>query len=120
MPNLMSRLAVFLAAASAMACSRDAATTGDQVGSHAHYAAVPDKPNASGQIAPRLQNLGAYTFPVSTKNDQAQKFINQGLNLSYAFNHAESGRAFREAARARFKQAWSRSDVQPESSRVAR
>ena len=26
-------------------------------------------------------------------------FINQGLNLSYAFNHAESGRAFREAAR---------------------
>ena len=66
----------------------------------AHYAAAgPDKPNADGQIAPRLQNLGAYAFPVSTKNEQAQLFINQGLNLSYAFNHAESGRAFREAAR---------------------
>jgi tetratricopeptide (TPR) repeat protein len=26
-------------------------------------------------------------------------FINQGINLSWAFNHAESGRAFREAAR---------------------
>jgi hypothetical protein len=36
---------------------------------------------------------------VSTKNRQAQLFMNQGLNLSYAFNHAEAGRAYREAAR---------------------
>ena len=71
----------------------------DQAGGHAHYSPTPDKPNADGQIAPRLQNLGKHTFPVSTKNSQAQSFINQGLNLSYAFNHAESGRAFREAAR---------------------
>src|SRR6185503_7339593 len=81
------------------ACGREAPKQ-DAAGSHPHYAATgPDKPNADGQIAPRLQNLGAYTFPVSTKNEDAQKFINQGLNLSYAFNHAESGRAFREAAR---------------------
>ena len=99
MPNPMfRRLAVLLAAASAMACGREAATTGDQAGSHAHYAAVPDKPNADGQLAPRLQNLGAYTFPVTTKTEQAQQFINQGLNLAYGFNHAEAGRAFREAA----------------------
>ena len=38
-------------------------------------------------------------FPVSTKNKQAQLFMNQGLNLAYAFNHAEAGRAYREAAR---------------------
>jgi tetratricopeptide (TPR) repeat protein len=38
-------------------------------------------------------------FPVSTKNRQAQLFMNQGLNLSYAFNHAEAGRAYREAER---------------------
>jgi tetratricopeptide (TPR) repeat protein len=70
-------------------------------GGHKHYVADPaqDKPNASGQIAPRLQNLGPYTFTVTTKSARAQLFINQGLNLSYAFNHAESGRAFREAAR---------------------
>lgn len=69
--------------------------------SHQHYAtpAGGDTPNAQGQIAPRLQNLGTYTFPVSTKNTDAQLFINQGVNLSWAFNHAESGRAFREAAR---------------------
>ena len=81
------------------ACSR-AEKTDAASGSHPHYApSGPDKPNAAGQVAPRLQNLGAHTFPVSTKNEDAQKFINQGLNLSYAFNHAESGRAFREAAR---------------------
>jgi len=36
---------------------------------------------------------------VSTRNRQAQTFMNQGLNLAYAFNHAEARRAFREAAR---------------------
>lgn len=51
------------------------------------------------QPAPRLQNLGTHTFPVSTRNEQAQLFINQGINLAYGFNHAEAGRAFREAAR---------------------
>ena len=73
-----------------------------QAGSHKHYvapAAEQDRPNAQGQLAPRLQNLGSYVFPVTTKNARAQLFVNQGLNLSYAFNHAESGRAFREAAR---------------------
>ncbi|GJL75781.1 MAG: hypothetical protein NMNS02_18870 [Nitrosomonas sp.] len=51
------------------------------------------------QIAPKLQNLGSHTFPVSTQNEEAQLFINQGINLTYGFNHAEAGRAFREAAR---------------------
>src|SRR5690348_15935866 len=49
--------------------------------------------------APRLLNLGSHAFPVSTGNQLAQQYMNQGLNLSYAFNHAEAGRAFREAAR---------------------
>jgi Flp pilus assembly protein TadD len=70
-------------------------------GGHVHYtkSADQEKPGPGGVLAPRLQNLGNYQFPVSTKNKQAQLFINQGLNLSYAFNHAEAGRAFREAAR---------------------
>lgn len=70
-------------------------------GSHKHYEHSPeaDQPGPGGQIAPRLQNLGSHTFPVSTKNRDAQLFINQGLNLAYAFNHAEARRAFREAAR---------------------
>ena len=69
-------------------------------GGHVHYA-EPSAQQASptGALAPRLQNLGSHTFPVSTRNRQAQQFMNQGLNLAYAFNHAEARRAFREAAR---------------------
>jgi len=67
---------------------------------HVHYR-DQSGPQASptGALAPRLQNLGTHTFPVSTRNRQAQTFMNQGLNLAYAFNHAEARRAFREAAR---------------------
>ncbi len=68
---------------------------------HKHYqedesfaAAAP-----SGAVAPRLQNVGKHTFPVTTRSAQAQLFLNQGLNLAYGFNHAEAGRAFAEAAR---------------------
>jgi Flp pilus assembly protein TadD len=68
---------------------------------HVHYthSADQDKPSPTGALAPRLQNLGKHQFPVTTKSKEAQLFMNQGLNLSYAFNHAEAGRAFREAAR---------------------
>ncbi|MCU0593730.1 MAG: hypothetical protein MUC57_19995, partial [Desulfobacterales bacterium] len=51
------------------------------------------------QKAPRLQNLGRHTFPVTTASPDAQRFINQGLILAYGFNHAEAARSFGEAAR---------------------
>lgn len=47
----------------------------------------------------KIYQLGGHSFPVSTHNHDAQKYINQGLNLSYGFNHAEAGRAFQEAAK---------------------
>jgi len=70
-------------------------------GGHVHYtkSADQDKPGPGGVLAPRLQKLGNHQFPVTTKSKDAQLFMNQGFNLSYAFNHAEAGRAFREAAR---------------------
>jgi len=73
----------------------------EKSGSHQHYAVDPraQAPGPAGQLAPRLQNLGSHVFPVTTTSAEAQRFVSQGLNLSYAFNHAESGRAFREAAR---------------------
>src|SRR5262245_1828585 len=71
-----------------------------QTPSHQHYEAPKDqKPGPSGQLAPRLQNLGDHVFPVTTASDLAQRFFNQGIRLSYGFNHAEAGRAFAEAAR---------------------
>ena len=53
----------------------------------------------AGQTAPRLQNLGTHTFPVTTSSARAQLFINQGMMLTYGFNHAEARRSFTEAAR---------------------
>ncbi len=51
------------------------------------------------QISPLFNNLGNLNFTISTKNKRAQAFFNQGLKLSYAFNHAEGHRSFLEAAR---------------------
>jgi tetratricopeptide (TPR) repeat protein len=78
-----------------------AVSAGAQVPVHKHYQEVEsfNSPSASGAIAPRLQNVGKHAFPVTTKSEQAQRFMNQGLNLAYGFNHAEAGRAFAEAAR---------------------
>ncbi|HYE86148.1 MAG TPA: hypothetical protein VEA16_07320 [Vicinamibacterales bacterium] len=69
--------------------------------SHKHYDAPADAPAPApnAPLAPRLQNLGVHTFPVSTRDSRAQLFMNQGLNLTYGFNHAEAFRAFAEAAR---------------------
>jgi tetratricopeptide (TPR) repeat protein len=69
---------------------------------HTHYARPPafEQAAAPGMpLAPRLQNLGVHTFPVTTRSSRAQLFINQGVNLAYGFNHAEAARAFAEAAR---------------------
>jgi tetratricopeptide (TPR) repeat protein len=48
---------------------------------------------------PRFMDLGPHTFTVSTQDKEAQLYINQGINLAYAFNHAESHRAFKQAAK---------------------
>jgi tetratricopeptide (TPR) repeat protein len=56
-----------------------------------------DTSNA-GNRAPILDGLGNHAFPVSTKNGTAQKLVNQGLVLNYAFNHAEAHRSFSHAA----------------------
>ncbi len=51
------------------------------------------------QMAPLMENLGKYGMKVSTSNDRAQLFFNQGLNLYYGFNHLEAYRSFKEVAR---------------------
>jgi tetratricopeptide (TPR) repeat protein len=53
----------------------------------------------SDQAAPLLEGLDVLSFPVSTENKLAQKYFDQGLVLSYGFNHAEAARSFHYAAR---------------------
>ncbi|RZL94184.1 MAG: hypothetical protein EOP82_05900 [Variovorax sp.] len=52
---------------------------------------------AAGGAVPLYRNLGAMAFPISTRHAKAQAYFNQGLRLSFAFNHAEAQRAFQAA-----------------------
>ena len=44
--------------------------------------------------APIFKGLDVLDYPITTKNAEAQKYFNQGLVLSYGFNHAEAARSF--------------------------
>jgi hypothetical protein len=106
MRSITARLAAMAACVAAVFApavqAHDAASAPpNAAGTHQHHGQPggENPPGEGGGRAPELLNLGSHTFPVSTRNKLAQQFMNQGLNLSYAFNHAEAGRAFREAAR---------------------
>ncbi|HSS19696.1 MAG TPA: hypothetical protein VLL54_06455 [Pyrinomonadaceae bacterium] len=45
-----------------------------------------------------LPGLGTLHHPVSTKNAEAQRFFDQGLRMTYGFNHEEAVRSFQRAA----------------------
>ena len=51
----------------------------------------------AGADPPLWEGLGAVTYKITTANEQAQAYFNQGLRLTYAFNHGEAQRAFRKA-----------------------
>ncbi|RAJ15634.1 tetratricopeptide repeat protein [Arenibacter echinorum] len=51
------------------------------------------------QIAPLFANLGNLHFGISTIDQKAQTYFDQGVKLTYAFNHAEAHRSFMEASR---------------------
>ncbi len=77
--------------------------TGPMAG-HAPAAAAPGQPElgqttTDGRLSPRLQNLGDHTWKVTTDDRMAQTYFNQGLVLTYGFNHAEARRSFQEVAR---------------------
>ena len=57
------------------------------------YAGQADKPGA-----PVFTGLGAHRMAI-TATPEAQRFFDQGINLTFGFNHAEAIRSFREAAR---------------------
>jgi len=66
---------------------------------HDERALHEDPRLAPGQIAPVLEGLGDVHHPVTTSSERAQLFFDQGLRLTYGFNHQEALRAFKEAAR---------------------
>ena len=55
-------------------------------------------PAPATSTVPLYESLGTLHRPV-TASAAAQKYFDQGLRLTYAFNHEEAVRAFREAQR---------------------
>lgn len=62
-------------------------------------AMLQDMEDWYAEAPPLYDDLGNIGFDISTKNERAQKFFNQGFALLYGFNHQEAIRAFREAQR---------------------
>jgi tetratricopeptide (TPR) repeat protein len=55
--------------------------------------------SAAGGPVPLFDDLGDLHRPVTTSSAEAQQYFDQGLRLTYAFNHEEAVNSFREAAR---------------------
>ena len=51
----------------------------------------------SAEALPLWEGLGNLSYPITTGSDMAQRYFDQGLRLTYAFNHAEAYRAFKKA-----------------------
>lgn len=49
--------------------------------------------------APLFNDMGNLHHPISTSHEGSQRYFNQGLTISYAFNHAEAIRSFQAAQR---------------------
>ena len=62
---------------------------------------VPAAPSADTEPAeaPRLLDLGSQRHPISTRNPEAQRYFDQGLILTFGFNHEAAVRSFEHAAR---------------------
>jgi tetratricopeptide (TPR) repeat protein len=48
-------------------------------------------------VAPLLEGLGTHHHQVTTSSPDAQRYFDQGLVLSFGFNHQEAARSFRQA-----------------------
>ncbi|SDM61440.1 hypothetical protein SAMN05421823_11724 [Catalinimonas alkaloidigena] len=57
---------------------------------------LPKTPETPLSSAPRL-DIGTHQTPITTTSKAAQRFFDQGLVLTYGFNHREAIRSYREA-----------------------
>jgi tetratricopeptide (TPR) repeat protein len=56
-------------------------------------------PEFANTYPPLWDGLGTLSYKITTSDPQAQAYFDQGLRLTYGFNHDEARRAFREAQR---------------------
>jgi len=70
-----------------------------QEAGHVHPTPASRAASAAEGTAALLDGLGNLHHPIATANPLAQRYFDQGLRLTYAFNHGEAVRSFEEAAR---------------------
>lgn len=87
--------AVATAAATLLLCASDVVAQEHQHGEPRHGMEHDHAP-ASLELR---DDLGDHTHPVTAADDTVQAWFDQGVRLTYAFDHAAAVRSFREAAR---------------------
>jgi tetratricopeptide (TPR) repeat protein len=83
-----------LAATAAAALSLLAACAGDPA-----TTAGSSPPPDTAPGATLLPGLGSHSFPITSAHPEVQRWFDQGLMLSYGFNHDAAGRSFLKATR---------------------
>ena len=63
----------------------------------AEMSAARPTPAFADTEPPIWAGLGSVTYKITTANERAQAYFDQGLRLAYSFNHGEAQRAFRVA-----------------------
>jgi tetratricopeptide (TPR) repeat protein len=59
----------------------------------------PGQPTTKAGAAPLYDNLGTLHHAITTKSPLAQQYFDQGLRLTYGFNHDEAVKSFKEGVR---------------------
>ena len=69
----------------------------DDAPPHQHMSGMPSVTETAG--APLYDNLGSLHSSITTKNQAAQQYFDQGLRLTWGFNHDEAIASYTEATR---------------------
>jgi pimeloyl-ACP methyl ester carboxylesterase/tetratricopeptide (TPR) repeat protein len=79
--------------------ARSARASGGPSPEDAPVAATASAAAPPADSVPLHAGLGDWRHPITTRVPRAQRYFDQGLALTYGFNHGEAIRAFREAQR---------------------
>jgi tetratricopeptide (TPR) repeat protein len=66
---------------------------------HEHGTATPAADSAATGGTPIYDNLGSYHMAVTVRSPVAQQYFDQGLRLTYGFNHDEAVKSYTEGIR---------------------
>lgn len=89
-PSMATLALTFLAAGAA---------AGQEHADHDHGTAVASADAAPAGRTPLYDNLGSYHMAITTTSPVAQQYFDQGLRLTYAFNHDEAIKSYTEGTR---------------------